>query len=393
MLKKIKKHYGESMSQLCRDLFPNLIEDDVLFNLLTSKFQQQKSLCADIVEQGKESEFKNYIYSLIDVEQETSVAVTKTPKTLMLEAGYNLHECKTEKEIQAFKKHYAKSEELCTFNNNRLNSCHVFFAIKTNVDEIKRKDYENPQRQDDYGTSVISIQFAKGNVNYLSIKNRYNHKVNNPDNTFNNNLDNIIDGLTESFKNEYNFNFTTNKNKFELLGYTFADKFYKFNYEINNIYYCNNNVIIDNGVVTEYDKSKYLIVDYFIINLQEKTVSLYDSSLKDDFVNCFEDIQNIEIVNSLNNKVIKLDDNTITIDNNGRIIELDMPLLETVGNNFLPSNEALTNFTAPLLKTVGVKFLFFNRALTIFTAPLLETVGGDFLFNNKALTNFTAPLL
>lgn len=81
-----------------------------------------------------------------------------------------------------------------------------FFAVKKNADEIKRENFTNPQRQDEYGTSVISIQFSKGTINDLSIKNRYNHSVNNPDATFSNNLENIKPGLTNSFEQHYGLN-------------------------------------------------------------------------------------------------------------------------------------------------------------------------------------------
>ena len=38
------------------------------------------------------------------------------------------------------------------------------------MDEIKREDFTEPMRQDKYGTSVISIQFTRGDINTLSIK-------------------------------------------------------------------------------------------------------------------------------------------------------------------------------------------------------------------------------
>ena len=73
--------------------------------------------------------FKNYIYSQIETIQE-DLPVTKTPTELLSEAGYDLYECKTEEEIQSFKKYYARGEELCTFDGGRLNKCRVFFAVK-----------------------------------------------------------------------------------------------------------------------------------------------------------------------------------------------------------------------------------------------------------------------
>lgn len=48
----------------------------------------------------------------------------------MLKAGYILYECKTKEDIQKFKKYYHENEELCTFNDNRLDKCHVFLQLK-----------------------------------------------------------------------------------------------------------------------------------------------------------------------------------------------------------------------------------------------------------------------
>ena len=41
---------------------------------------------------------------------------------------------------ESFKKYYEPYEELCTFNGGRLNSCRVWFAIKKDVDKIKREE-------------------------------------------------------------------------------------------------------------------------------------------------------------------------------------------------------------------------------------------------------------
>ena len=75
----------------------------------------------------------------------------KTPSELLREAGYILYECKSEEDMTKFKKYYAPGEELCSFWLNRLESSFVFFAVKENVDDIKREDFKNPKRQDLYG--------------------------------------------------------------------------------------------------------------------------------------------------------------------------------------------------------------------------------------------------
>lgn len=223
-LKRIKDKYGEDFSHLCRELFPTILETEGLLpTLIESKFYFSKFLYTDIIVNDLVSEFQSFINSLIATNNKKMINTNKSPYELLDEAGYILYECKTNKDIQKFKKYYKSEEKLCTFNDNRLKTNYVFFAVKKNVSSIKRENYTNPKRQDEYGTSVISIQFTRGDCNYVSIKNRYNHTVDNPDSTFGNNLDNIIVGLTQSFEREYNLNIGNTMNgDFELPDYVLA---------------------------------------------------------------------------------------------------------------------------------------------------------------------------
>ena len=212
-LKYLKKHYGEKFAHLCRELFPTLLETEgLLKKLITDRFAFSRELYKDIIANSFQDDFKNYIFSFVDVEKQNKEIITLSPEVLLDKAGYKLYpECKTEEEIQSFRKYYAKGEELCTFNGGRLNSCRVWFAVKKNIEEIKRENFTNPRRQDEYGTSVISIQFTRRQPMTISIKNRYSHSVNNPDATYGNNLDNIILGLTEAFVKEYQLSLINDK--------------------------------------------------------------------------------------------------------------------------------------------------------------------------------------
>ena len=201
-LKKIKKKYGENFMKLCRSLFSTLLEKEgLLYEILSSSFSgNSKTLYDDIIDGRLEEAFKNYIYSKVDIEKPEEKKVTeKTPYEILEEAGYDLIECKTEEEIQSFKKYYRPGEELCTFRGGRLDSCVVFWAVKKNAEDIKREDFKTPKREDEYGTSVMGIQFNREGMCTVSIKNRYNHRVNNPDATFGNDLDRIAPGLTREF--------------------------------------------------------------------------------------------------------------------------------------------------------------------------------------------------
>ena len=205
-LKLIKRHYGEDMMKLCRELFPSLLESPgLLYKVLSSCYAPSKLLYRDIKKKSYKNEFRIIILQkAYDKIANGEASNGKTPQELLDEAGYILYECKTNEDIEKFKKYYAPGEDLCTFDDaRRINSHHIFFAVKKNVDEIKRENFPFPKREDEYGTSVISIQFTRKKPNTVSIKNRYNHTVHNPDATFGNNLENIIPGLTESFEKYY----------------------------------------------------------------------------------------------------------------------------------------------------------------------------------------------
>ena len=253
-LKKIKKTYGENFMKLCRNLFPTLLEQEGrLYEILATSFSTNcKTLYEDITQAELEDEFKSYIYSKVDVEdQEKKMIKEKTPYELLEEAGYELTECLTEEEIQKFRKYYKPGEELCTFNGRRLNKCVVFWAVKNGVENIKREDFKKPKREDEYGTSVMSIQFNREGICTVSIKNRYNHTVNNPDATYGNDLDMIVPGLADSFatllEKEYGLKLNNaNIEQLEMPGYVVAKdgKYYKYNMEIDGDYYCPGNIVI-----------------------------------------------------------------------------------------------------------------------------------------------------
>ena len=402
-LKVIRKKYGEKMYHFCRDSFPVLLEEPgKLSKLLMDNFHESHSLYDDIVTNKLESDFKNYIYSLVDVENNIEATEIKSPEELMSEVGYDLFECYTEEDIQSYKKYYASGEELCTFNGGRLRSCRVFFAVKKNVFDIRREDFKNPTRQDEYGTSVISIQFTKDGSNTLSIKNRYNHRVNNPDATFSNNLDNIIPGLTESFERYKGLVQTHRNNVFEIKGYVKANdgRYYKYNYEIDNIYYCPDNIIIDNFEVKKYDKSRYLIIDYFIIDMSKdsKSISLYDNELSDSFCSLVKEIKKIDIKNNgSEKKIIILGSNNeyleILIDRDGKIISIKMDNIYNIGDNFLLRNDVLQELYVSNLKKIGNFFLSRNKTLQTLELHDLTEIGVYFLRWNEELRELYAPKL
>ncbi len=397
-LKYLKKHYGEKFAHLCRSLFPTILEEKgLLSSIITKKFAPTHSLYDDIINENLEGDFKNFIYSFVDVKNNTPTT-SKTPEELLDEAGYILFpECKTEEEIQEFKKYYAKNEELCTFRGGRLNTCRVWFAVKKNVEGIRRENFTNPTRQDEYGTSVISIQFTRSNPCTLSIKNRYNHRVNNPDATFLNNLDNIIPGLTESFKKTYNINLLNRPSQiFASNNYARArdGKYHRKNFVLYPIVFCENNTIIDiDGLMQTFDKSRYIFLDNYLIDKQSKKIKvfIYESLIdSDSFIESIGKIRKIEEKSTENGKVIIItpeEENAekieIGINSHNQIISYKNPNVTEIGDKFLQFNTTLTSIEIQNTTKFGDGFLFYNKSLTSINFPNVTVIGDFFLSHNK----------
>ena len=164
--------------QNARNVFSELTEFEV------------KSLCTEICNSGE-----------IGIIRKTNQAeITEAFK----KAGYDTVIFDDENRIREAQKYYRAGEVICTYGNlaGRMREYHMLVAIKANIDEIKHAD--EPQRDDEYGISILNIQIAR-NGSHMSIKNRYNHAVSNPDATLNNNLDMLSPGLQSMVLGYYGF--------------------------------------------------------------------------------------------------------------------------------------------------------------------------------------------
>ena len=442
-LQYIKSKFGEKMMHLCRENFPKILENEgVLSQLLNQYFCHNRNLAEDILEQDKLESFRDFIFAKVNVqEKEVENVPLLSAQELLDEAGYVLYpECLTESDIQSFRHYYyredgqtpvydggrpamRKGEELCTFNGGRLSVCRIWFAVKKDVDDIKRENFDIPDRQDEYGTSVISIQFTKHKNSVLTIKNRYNHIVSNPDNTFNSNLDNIIEGLSDAFARDYGVrDFTNNRNSsFTLKNYVLASdgKYYPYNYEIDEIYYCPNNIIIDDLKVKRLPSDRQLLVDYFILDTRTKQISLYDKNIKDIFVSYLDGIQKIDFGKDGLIKIKKQDNGNVVlqIDKKNRIVALEddsltecdwsdefmlysnfltalnLPLLEQCGSDFMNNNKHIKELNLPRLKKCGHCFMNNNQALKVLNLPSLEECGIGFFHYNNTIEELNLPNL
>ena len=411
-LKKIKKIYGEKFKNLCRDMFPVILEQDgKLLSILESKFSHNcNSLYESITENGLETEFKNLIFEEFEPKKEKIEKIEeRSPYEILDEAGYNLYECKTEDDIQNFEKYYAPNEILCTiYMGGRLNTRDCFFAVRKDVDKIRREDFINPQKKDEYSTSVLGIQFTRDAMCTAQIISRYNHTVSNPNCTLGNDLDRLAPGLSQSFTNllkerGLNFNNSQIKTGFEIPGYTLArdGKYYKYNMEVNGTYYCPNNIIIENGAPREaIPLDRGMVIDNFCIDFKSKEIKLLDDRIKDSFVEGLQDIEKTEVKKLENDaKVIKVylsnkeKPVVIGVDKDNQIVKYENQYLQQVGYRFLYNNTALAELNLPELQQVGEGFLWNNTALTELNLPELQQVGDRFLEDNTTLMELNLPKL
>ena len=420
-LKKIKKLYGEKMSHLCRELFPTILETPgLLLELLQENFNEDRQLAYDIINLNLEDSFKDYIFlkkvAKEEKRQENESDTIKTPQELLADVGYDLFECKTGDDIARFKKYYTIKEMLCTFRDGkngegRLESYRIFWAVKKDIDQIKRGKI--PRREDDYGVSVISIQIPYKSSYGLYIISRYNHTVTNPNATFGNNLDNIVPGLTDSFNKHYNLSINRSSPiKFNLENYINANdgKYYRFNVEEYNIYYCPNNIIIENGEVKKFDKSKYIIFDGYVISKEKppKIINYFkrnDRKYKDSFIESIGEIEKISEIKKKDEEGEEYLEIVITpkgkdkknvilcLDKNNNLISYNNENVIKIGNNFLKNSLKTRRVNMPNVRVIGDDVLCQTPDLEELNIPQVLQIGEGSFNNIAKLKELDLPAL
>ena len=404
-LKKIKKLYGEDFAKLCRTLFSRILDDEGrLLEILLQTFAPSHSLYDELISQNRTFEFKGYIFRKAGIATPEKRDIDKTPEELLASAGYKLYRCKNDREVKSFKKYYAPGELLCTFrDSSRIKKNDIFFVVRDNVESIKREDFKYPEREDRYGTSVMSLQFDKTDGS-LSIKNRYNHAVENPDATYANDLDAIVPGLTDSFAKYYGLDSRVDYSRYpdlHLAHYVQDEKgvAHRYNELINGIFFCENNVVINrDGIAVQYDKGRYELVGTFLIDKSSKTMTDL-SGRKDSFANLFKDVEKIEtekVDGKHRNIIVTKTDGTyftITVNKINTMIHYENKFQTEVEDGFLQNDTMLQKISLPNVKKIGRNFLYSNMKLKEIDFPELEEVGENFLKQSTSLVVASLPRL
>ena len=382
--KKLKRQNGERFARGLRDHHNGLLEIENLTDIVRYAGRNGEALL-------------QYLMTLLpDPDAPAKTTKTINPFELLEHAGYKAFHANTLQKQNSIKKYFKPGELLCTFNDeSRYKNYHIVHAVHKDANTLLREDFNGKEeRQDPYGTSVISIQMLKKG-GFISIKNRYNSTVKGCDNTFNSNPNNIIPGLSAALKAHFNVDFSASRialpDGYVLMG----NNIVHYHTEINNFYY-GDQVWAKDNIVHAVDRGAGdALFDGFLYNHKKRQLKKIDPKLKDRFADDFNRAYG-------GNKDLKVDkDGNLTLNNtvlvgakNSRIISLDLPALTTMGNwslRYAPTK--LTHFNAPSLTTMGNRCLDNAQALTHFNAPALTTMGNRCLHIASALTHFNAPAL
>ncbi len=410
VFKKLKKQNGEEVAKVIRDAVlsdvPNIVH---ILEFAGHNAADVRALVPVIREIYKTQNRSEYW-------------TQKKPLELLSDAGYDAFVVKTEEQKDSIKKYYRPGEELCTFRDpTRHEDYYIIHAVKRGADKIKPADV--PERQDEYGTSVISIQIAKTG-GFISIKNRYNHTVNDPDNTFNSNPDKIIPGLTNSLKRFFNVEFNASENALPDNFRMVNDQFVRYNYEINNIYF-GSDYYFSGSTITRLNNDYELMLDCFILDTRNGKLKNpaelkgrygYATDTTHELLSDLFLERKIKIESNPKNKkekIVIVDGEKIMHVVDGQMTELflpgvtrtdhdcltfayglkklDMPDVREIADNFLLGNTVLNSLNMPKLRTTGKDFLTGNRNLTELNLPELVEMGQYSLQNNHNLVSINCP--
>ena len=159
---------------------------------------------------------------------------------------------------------------------------------------------------------------------------------------------------------------------------------------MNNIYYCPDNIIINEFTPQKYEKELNFVLDYFLLDLQNKKVLLYDQTIKDSFVESIGEIKKINIVNQGEEKQIEItpvegEPIIITVNKLNQMIKLVNNNVRVIGDNFLWRNKGLQKVVLTGVEEIGSSFLMRNEIIEEVILTKVKRIGNFCFCENKKL--------
>lgn len=270
----IKRQNGEKFAKCIRDFDSGIFEVPNLAQIVRYAGRDAFDLLPYLVGLKPSSQKKEKDFSLAE-------DLTQLAK----KAGYQVIYADTLEKQNQIRPLFFQNEELCTFHDPfRFQEYHIFHFIKEGAENLNRANFfGREKREDEYGTSVLSVQISKKTGN-IKICNRYNHTVESPDNTFGCDPDQIIDGLTLSLEKQLGQKIGAPESAVPD-GYLEINQcLYQFHLETDNIFY-GVDFYVKNHQPFFINKDYQLMIDAFMIDFQKGAVrSFYDFEKAISFV-------------------------------------------------------------------------------------------------------------
>jgi hypothetical protein len=384
--KKLKRQNGEAFARTLRDHHNGLLEIPNLPHIVRYAGRGKDDATAVI---------PHLMHLLIALDEDVEDAEANDPFELLNAAGYEAFHADTLQKQNSITSYFEKDELLCTFNDAaRHEDYHIIHAIKKNARDINRENFRGKEdRQDKYGTSVISIQILKEG-GFISIKNRYNSTVDGCDHTFSSNPNAIIKGLTPALKNHFNIEFTAPMVPLPSDYVLQGEQLFKYNEEYRNFYYGDQSWAKD-GIIHRINRGHGdALFDRFLFDNKSKTLQNIDpesiDSFPQDFNNAYGGNQDLKVDTAGN---LTLNGDILIGAENSRIKTIDLPALKTMSRFSLQTAKHLTTFRASALETMSGTNLTYARQLKTFHTPALQTIGTECLRDVPSLTMFYTPSL
>jgi len=316
------------------------------------------------------------------------------PFVLLRQAGYDAYYADTFEKQNAIYRYFEPGERLCTFDDRtRFQKFYIINAVRKDADRLNRELFKGKERREDsYATSVISIQILKSG-GLISIKNRYNVTVKNPNSTFDGNPDRIIPGLTVSllkyFKTDFLSENATLAENYFLLG----KQIIKYNY-VQDGFYFGADFYVKDGQLFPLNKDKEFMLDNCIINLKDKTIRTpitTENPLKNVLENEFSGEKLFLTRTSEKGYRISTPRGAVVETKDGCITKLILPNTRIIGNGFMFEAKSLTHLEAPNVEEIGSGFLGKNQSLRCLYLPQCKKIGGGALTKNRCLQILILP--
>ena len=435
-----KKKLGEGTAKMMVEYMAKAVEAseardaNLITDFLLNKIPVKSNVLPIMELMGGEltTEFMNSLNQTAQEKQAQEVK-RRSPFDVAKEAGFEMFEAKDESTLQSFKTYYRHSngsywqehetptsdgELICSiYNGGRWQSRYVFFVRNNNWENIvpadkltqdniskewaeylekkgrKKEDgtYDlsglRREREDPYSTSMLSIQVSKtgGAVDIIS---RYNHNVDNPNNTFNTSKKRVdseyIDGLWESI-----LVYTGFERKLKEGGNDLPEnvkksggKYYFVSKEKDGEYWGDNFVIANNPAVYSEKYGNGVSVDGNVVSFNRDKYVTIEGVVYEKGKAYYSEISGIPV-----NKITQSkDDVEATYENgdykytvklkiaNGVVVKLWSDI-ESVGNGSIGYMNALTTLELPQVASVGNYSIVDMNALTTLELPQVASVG------------------